>query len=151
MKKIVKKDGSLIQIITEAVYENKKLVVYQELKEPFEVYAMEEEKFKLWMEGQEEKTVLVEIKETNAFSFNEEPPVERKRQIVQPVMERFLDAKTYNEKIGILESAEEFMDANVLDLMAASLDLIVEGDSIDEKYYSLMQILKTQARFETNR
>ena len=67
------------------------------------------------------------------------------------MIERFLDANTYSGKIEVLESTEEFIDGNILDMMAASMDVLVEGDSIDEKYFSLMQILRTQAKFETNR
>lgn len=150
MKQWHTKEGMKVQIITEAWYREKKMVVYQELKEPFEIYVMEKERFYSGVkENKENNTPAMEER-----ILRQEAPKEKTEtplKTMRPLMESFLDAQTYDEKIEILESTEEFIDANILDMMAASMDVIVEGESVEEKFFSLMQILRTRAKFEINR
>lgn len=150
MKQWHTEEGMKVQIITEAWYQEKKMVVYQELKEPFEIYIMEKGQF--YSETKDKKEHNTPAMEERILK--QEAPKEKKETSVKamrPLMESFLDAKTYDEKIEILESTEEFIDANILDMMAASMDVIVEGESVEEKFFSLMQILRTRAKFEINR
>ena len=148
MKHLMNKDGIMLQVLTEAMYGRSRMVVYQELKEPFQVYVIEKEKFDHWIQNEEQTNVKSPEKRR---PVQEEKETRCEKKASQSVIERFLDANTYSGKIEVLESTEEFIDGNILDMMAASMDVLVEGDSIDEKYFSLMQILRTQAKFETNR
>ena len=148
MKQLRNKDGIMLQVLTEAMYGRSIMVVYQELKEPFQVYVIEKEKFDHWIQNEEQTNVKSPEKRR---PVQEEKETRCEKKASQSVIERFLDANTYSGKIEVLESTEEFIDGNILDMMAASMDVLVEGDSIDEKYFSLMQILRTQAKFETNR
>lgn len=148
MKQLRNKDGIMLQVLTEAMYGRTRMVVYQELKEPFQVYVLEKEKFDQWIQKEEQATVKSTEKRRTVQKKKE---TRWKQKASQSVIERFLDANTYSGKIEVLESTEEFIDGNILDMMAASMDVLVEGESIDEKYFSLMQILRTQAKFETNR
>lgn len=153
MKIIETKTGQKLQIITEAFYkaEGKQMVIYQCLEEPFEILAEEAERFYEMCE-QEEMKREPEISEMTVQESKVEEIRTRKEMQKKSmhVVEEFLDAKTYQEKIELLES-EENIDANVLELLAASMDVFLEGESLDEKYYSLMKNLRIRAKFETNR
>lgn len=149
MKIIENKMGQKIQIITEAFYkaEGKNMVIYQYLEEPFEILAEEAKIFYDMCDGEIVQKKEPEIKETIEKEANAREEMRKKSR---HIVEEFLDAKTYQEKIELLES-EEDIDGNVLELLAASMDVFLEGDSLDEKYYSLMKNLRIRAKFETNR
>lgn len=147
MKKMKTKNGKFLQVITEAVYEETKqeMVVYQELEEPFSVYVSEKEKF------------LQMIEEVPASAIVDEMPVfqeDKKEQeftAKSSLIEEFLEAETYSKKIEVLESQEEKIPEETMELLALTMDAVLEGDTADMKFYSLMQVLRTKARFEVDR
>jgi hypothetical protein len=118
------------------------MVVYQELKEPFSVFVLEKLKFQKLLEKKEQ-----------AVSKQQEMTVqlEENYKNTPSLIEEFLDAETYNKKIEILESVEEQIEEDTLELLALTMDEVLEGDSVDAKYYSLIQVLRTRARFDIER
>lgn len=63
----------------------------------------------------------------------------------------FLDADTYREKLLILESMKSYMNEELIDSVALSLDLIIKPGSIEDQYEQLVYGLKTLMRFEDTR
>jgi hypothetical protein len=144
MQIVSAKDGMLFQILTEAICpeDGKTMVVYQELKEPFSVFVLEKPKFQELLE-KKEQAVLKQQKMT--------VQLEEDYKNTPSLIEEFLDAETYNKKIEILESVEEQIEEDTLELLALTMDEVLEGDSVDAKYYSLIQVLRTRARFDIER
>lgn len=149
MKKLKCADGNWIQIITEAVYEGKKIVIYQQLFGDFQVLAVDQEKIDDVIGTAAPKIEKEEIAKTSKEEAPAEPMRSRKRN--QNLMERFLDAESCQKKIEVLESAEEFIDDIMLDMMASAMDVVLMEESIDQKFFSLMKILRMRAKYETER
>ncbi|MDO4941698.1 MAG: hypothetical protein Q4E73_02510 [Lachnospiraceae bacterium] len=157
MKIVKRRDGSAVQIITEAVYQeqNQIMVVYQELKDPFSIFALEQEKFWHMMDGMDagyphsgEETAVFEGRSENDNGVMDEQAEEKRHA---SLIEEFLDAETYHKKIEILEGQEEQIPEETMELLALTLDVVLEGNTMETKYYSLMQVLRTRARFEVER
>lgn len=63
----------------------------------------------------------------------------------------FLDAQSYREKRNVLISMKKELSDDLLNAMAASMDIIVEDGPIDRRYRSLLNCIETNMKFETNR
>lgn len=63
----------------------------------------------------------------------------------------FLDAKSYREKRNVLISMKKEINDDLINAMAASMDLIVEEGPIEGRYRSLLNCIETNMKFETNR
>lgn len=71
--------------------------------------------------------------------------------VMDPDVERFLDADTYKEKLNILMSLSNNITDKQLHDMAITLDVTIEEGSVDDKFLNLVNCLRTMARFEVNR
>lgn len=157
MKIVKMRDGSAVQIMTEALYQeqNQVMVIYQELKNPFSIFALEQEKFWHMVDrmdkdcscGGEETDVFKGRSENYSGMMDEQPEEKRYTSLI----EEFLDAETFHEKIEVLEAQEEQIPEETMELLALTLDVVLEGNTREMKYYSLMQVLRTRARFEVER
>ena len=63
----------------------------------------------------------------------------------------FLDADTYEHKLEILRLLRNKLDDNMVNTIAASLDLEPKGSSIDEQYEDIKYCLMTLEKYECNR
>lgn len=63
----------------------------------------------------------------------------------------FLDAETYEEKLEALTAMRERLDDDMINAMAASLDVEVEEGRLEERYQSLKSCLLMLDRFECSR
>jgi hypothetical protein len=147
MQLVSGKDGKIFQVITEAIEREhgQIMIVYQELQSPFNIYVLEKEKFQEMLDQDLEDELpklqdRVEIK-----------PKRREERRPSALIEAFLDAETYNKKIEVLESVEEQIEDDTLELLALAMDVVLEGDTMDARYYSLLQVLRMRARFDIER
>ena len=63
----------------------------------------------------------------------------------------FLDADTYEEKLDIFARIHDRVTDDMLNTMAASLDLDLEAGELEERYQTLKNCLITLERYECNR
>lgn len=75
-----------------------------------------------------------------------EPPTE-----VNPLLLRFLDTDSYRDKLELFQAWEGYADENLLDSIAASLDITLGTGGVKEKYREILNCIKTMEHFETNR
>ena len=61
----------------------------------------------------------------------------------------FLDTKTYDKKIKILEQYKEEWNEHMLNNMAVSLDLPIEGEQ--DVYSLILSELRTREKYESGR
>ena len=60
---------------------------------------------------------------------------------------RFLDARTYGEKLIILEDITE-LDDRTINNMAISMDLVIEEGAPEERLEELRDCIRTKAKYE---
>ena len=46
---------------------------------------------------------------------------------------------------------EDKISEETMELLALTMDAVLEGNTRENRYYSLMQVLRTRARFEIDR
>ena len=67
---------------------------------------------------------------------------------VNPDLLRFLDANTYEEKRNLLISMKDRMTNDLIDNIAASLDIAVNDGDIEERFLSLYNCVTTMEKYE---
>ena len=70
---------------------------------------------------------------------------------INPLLVRFLDADSYRDKLELFQCWEAYADDQLLESIAASLDITLAKGSIKEKYKQIVSCLKTMVHFETDR
>lgn len=70
---------------------------------------------------------------------------------IDPMVLKFLEADTYEEKLQILTGLQHRITDDMITTMAISCDIEVEGGSPEERLVSLKNCLLTLERFECNR
>lgn len=165
--------GNIYQIITLARHseDGMKMVVYQQMYAPYEVYVRPLEMFmsridtrkypgekqvyrfeKLDIRG-EEDTGRKET-DTNA---GEQSPIEDTSAMnedgfaLDAGLVAFLDADSYEKKLQILSSLHPTITDAMIDTMAVSLDTEVKEGDIESRYNEIKNCLLTMERFECNR
>lgn len=70
---------------------------------------------------------------------------------VNPLLLDFFDCDSTRDKIEYLQSIHTKLDQRLIDDIAASMDLTVDEGDVDTRYMSLLNALRTRARYETGR
>ena len=70
---------------------------------------------------------------------------------IDPRLERFLDADSYEEKLKVLQELKVNLDDKLIDTMAVSLDIEVPNGNIEARYSSLVSCIRTHAKYESTR
>lgn len=157
--------GNKYQIITLA--ENSETgemqVVYQALYSPYKVYVRPLEMFiglvdanKYPNAGQtyrfqkiEETTVHNSVTETS--EKKEEEAYFDAEEVLDPLLIKFLDSDTYEEKLNILVGLHHVITNDMINTMAMALDIEVPEGETETRYEALKNCLITLERYECNR
>lgn len=70
---------------------------------------------------------------------------------VSPRFLDFLEARTYESKLVVLDSMKEELDHEMLNGLALAIDVEIPEGSVEERYHALKKCLETMARFEDHR
>lgn len=70
---------------------------------------------------------------------------------LHPMLVKFLDADSYEEKLEILNNLHREITDEIINTIAVSLDLEVKEGDIEERYREVMNCLITLEKFECNR
>lgn len=70
---------------------------------------------------------------------------------LNPLLTAFLDATSYEDKLGKYMDMRGKVGSEVLDYVALSLDITVTEEDVDEKYLEILTKLKALERYECNR
>lgn len=148
----------LYQIIAVAEHSEtgEEMVVYQALYGDYRIYVRPLEMFMSEVDREKYPDVeqkyrfeLVEFERTPMKSAQEIQESDEDR--VDPILLQFLDAKTLEEKLDIFTFNRNKMDDNLLNSIAVSLDLVVEKETLKEKYDEILNCLSMMEKFECNR
>lgn len=172
--------GNIYQIITLARHseDGTRMVVYQQLYAPYEVYVRPLEMFmsridarkypgerqvyrfeKLDIRGEEEtepaKPEAVAKDKTTAETKAETMAIQNTEGGSEFTLDEglvaFLDADSYEKKLQILSSLHPRITDAMIDTMAVSLDTEVKEGDIETRYNEIKNCLLTMERFECNR
>jgi len=69
----------------------------------------------------------------------------------QILYESFLDARYIRQKLDILHKIRRlgYLTDKMITDFSVTLDIVVEGRDLDERYYDLLRCMESMARFET--
>ncbi|MCR5271935.1 MAG: DUF1653 domain-containing protein [Lachnospiraceae bacterium] len=70
---------------------------------------------------------------------------------VNPILIHFLEADTFKEKYEVLKNAGQNIDDQLVDSLAASMDVVIEDGPIAKRFDELKMCVRTRERFETDR
>ena len=77
--------------------------------------------------------------------------IEDENEVADKRLIEFLNADTYREKINCLRLMKSGITDKLIDDMAASLDLMINEGSIDERFDSLIGSLEIKSKYECSR
>ena len=153
----------LYQIVAVAEHSEtgEQMVVYQALYgdyriyvRPYEMFASEVDHEKYPDVTQKYRFELVEFARKQ-HQVKVETPVQQQQEAgedtVNPILMEFLEADTLEEKMHILAYNRNKMDDNLLNSIAISLDLVVEKETVREKYDEILNCISMMEKFECNR
>ena len=173
--------GNLYKVITLATHSEtgESMVVYQALYGDFQVFVRPLEKFvskvdhdkypqvkaeyrftlvpQILGQGAPEEEPLPsepeEEKGKNGDSFRQEENLwmEEEEAVLDPLLMKFLDADTYEDKLNILVGLQSRITDDMLNTIAVSLDLELEEGELEERYQTLKNCLITLEKYECNR
>ena len=147
----------LYQIITVAEHSEtgEKMVVYQALYgdfrtyvRPYEMFVSEVDKEKYPKAAQKYRFELIE---SENFGNTEVKPEKSELAGVNPDLLAFLELDTLAEKLEMLRDLRKRIDDRLLDSIAASLDIVVEGGPLPQRYQEVLNCLETMEHFECSR
>jgi hypothetical protein len=160
------------QILNIAIHSEtkEKMVVYQALYDDFSVYVRPIDMFISEVDHLKypdveqtfrfEKVSAEEIKEHYACKAGEkvkEQTEEKKEEKSysekqpDPILMEFLDINGMNEKAKFLSENKKKLNDELINAMAASLDVTVPDGPIELRYSSLRTCIQTKAKYEINR
>lgn len=91
------------------------------------------------------------VKERYRFTLVSDEEEEAGEPGIDPMLERFLDADSYEEKLAIFSDMRFKVDEKMLSTIAMSLDVELSKEDVDDQYKEIMWCLKTMEKFECNR
>lgn len=136
------------------------IVVYQALYEPYDIYARDLQQFLSPVDRDKYPDAAASYRftkvETALDTAKKAPePVESEMQSTEyqldPQVEAFLDADTYEEKLNILAALHRRITDEMLQIMSLTMDIELNPGSTEEKYEELKNCLLTRDKFEVER
>ena len=88
---------------------------------------------------------VVEALEKHPKEVNE---TEEKVDAALKVLMDFLDARTYGEKLKVLEEINCELDDKTINSMALSMDIVIEEGTAEERLAELRECIHTKAKYE---
>ena len=96
--------------------------------------------------------VLDKTRYPKADQIHRFEPVEEEEVVkLDPLLEAFLEADTYRERLNALRGVEHRITDEMINTMAVVLDLEIPEGPIDQRYRDLENSILTKERFECTR
>lgn len=103
-------------------------------------------------EGDKTETGNIQAGNENAQDEIKAPELsEELTPIMNPILEKILDEKDYQKKIENFELLRNKCTDEILTTLAISLDIQLEGETIEDKYAQILKTLRMHERYESAR
>lgn len=94
-------------------------------------------------ETKEEQVKEVQVQEQQETMHQEEP----EEADIEPLL-KFLDATDLNDRLNVLVQYRDDITEMMIDSMGAAMDCVLNGKTLEEKYYELDKVLRTKLQYE---
>lgn len=145
------KEGEYYRHFEDKIYQITAVAVHAQTGEKMVVYREECEEGDVWVCPLEQfisevdREKYPDASQKYLFERVNEPPK------ANPMLMRFLDAGSYRDKLELIQCWETYVDDQLLESIAVSLDIILSGKNTGDKYKQVVNCLKTLQHFETDR
>jgi len=160
--------GGLYQVICKAKDSEtgEELVVYQALYGQFEIFSRSLKSFceQLDRNKYPDSSQLYRFEETDRKSIIEKKDLNEKKADFpendgkrddedpeMPLILRFLEAETSEEKLSIIKQNYNELDERTINNIEASLDVVSDSSDPDVRIGYICDVLRTKAKYESNR
>lgn len=135
--------NNLYQIVTTAVHSEtgEILVIYQALYGDYKVCASP---LSIFLDEMDHEKYLNHRQEV-VLTTKEQPLQDA--EVITPLL-KFLDAEDNQEKKNILIQYKTEWTETMLDSMSSSMDCVLNGNGLEEKYYELEKIIDMKIQYE---
>lgn len=158
--------GKLYQIVTIATHTETEepLVIYQALYGTYKTYARPLDMFLSEVDHEKYPEVQqkyrfrkVELCEEpakeNIETYSEESKDMKEDEAVEDTADiepllKFLDETDLNERLNILVQYRDEITETMLDSMGMAMDCVLNGKTLEEKYYELDKVIRTKLQYE---
>ena len=76
-----------------------------------------------------------------------EEPKETEEADIEPLL-KFLDAADLNDRLNVLVQYKDDITEMMIDSMGAAMDCVLNGKTLEEKYYELDKVIRTKLQYE---
>ncbi len=90
----------------------------------------------------------VEVMKTSVMEQAVTSSVDEEQDTSLKVLMDFLDARTYGEKLKVLEEINCELDNKTINSMALSMDIVIEEGTAEERLAELRECIHTKAKYE---
>lgn len=146
--------GNLYQIVAVAQHSEtgEQLVIYQALYGDFKIYARPLAMFVGKVDRAKYPNAAQEYRFELQNMEKQGEPIEASEELsLDPLVIKFLDADTYEQRLNILAGLHHRITDEMITTMSISCDIEVNEGSTEERYEALRNCLLTMERFECNR
>lgn len=91
------------------------------------------------------------VEQSRVVSEEETARLQEEELNIDPLVLKFLDASTYDERLHILSALYPRITDEMINTMAMAVDLEIEEGDIEKRYVELRNCLLTFAKYECNR
>ena len=157
----IPKPGEIYRHFKGNIYKVITLAMHTETEEMMVVYGPEDGKGGAYVRpldmflGEVDHEKYPEVTDRYRFTLleeDDEAAIESAAQRgLNPLLTAFLDAQTYEDKLGKLIAMRGKVNVDVLDYVAMSLDVSAPAEDPDEKYEQILAKLKALERYECSR
>ena len=133
--------GKLYQIVTVAIHTETEepLVVYQAMYGTFKTYA---------------RPLAMFLSEVDHEKYPDVQQIYRFRKVelcenseAEPLL-KFLDETDLHERLNILLQYRDQITETMLESMGMAMDCVLNGKTLEEKYYELDKVIRTKLQYE---
>lgn len=103
------------------------------------------------MDWEEREILPVEEEEHSAGNRKEDGRAETEEAVLDPLLEQFLEADTYRERLNILRGLEHRITQEMINTMAIVLDLDIPEGELGKRYQDLENSILTLEKYECTR
>ena len=108
------------------------------------------------MQGRQQESVVIEsvsmeMQETMMEDVTVKEEEEAEVEIIDPMLEAYLDTDSYRERLNILHGLQHRITEHMLNTMAIVIDFELPEGNIQTKYDALNDCLMTKEKYECNR
>ncbi len=148
--------GDYYKVITIATHTEteEKMVVYQAMYGERECYVRPLTMFMSDVDHEKYPDVEQEKRFERVENLDQEQISEADfagQDAIDPLLIEFLDSDTYLEKRNILAALHHKISNEMINTMAAALDIVIEDGELENRYMQLYSCINTREKYEINR